>query len=311
MADGDTNKWIGGTGGNLTTWSTATNWSLGSAPVAGEIIVIPATAAYAIAGYDASATAFAGFTVEAGYAYAIGSAAAWLQINLKHVTYFDANLNSTSGQKFLDIDNAANIYVNGAPASPGTGQYGLNLRGDCDAVAATCGKVFVSSTVAATGSIGLGALVGDNLEVNAISVTGGAVTIGAAVTDYNDAASTTLTISGGVVHNYAALASETRMGGTLYNEDGAIAAFTGTGSGTVYQNTGDTMTAMTLVAPCKFDCSLTLNPKVITTINLQGEQPEIYDPNGTLSWTNPLNANNCDLSGCRLAPNKKWSYAAI
>jgi len=295
-----------------TYWGSALNWSLGTVPVEGEVVVFPPTAAYAVTGYNAKATPLAGYD-DTGYAYAIGSASGYLQIDLKHVTYFDATLGSTSGAKFLDIDNAANIWINGAPASPGAGKYGYNLRGDCDAVAATCGKVFVSSTVATTGSIGLGALVGDNMEVNAISVAGGTVTIGAVVKDYVAdpvGHTTTLVVCGGIVHNYAALASETITGGTLYNEDGAIAALVGTG-GTVYHNTSDTMTAAAVAGSCHLDCSDTLNAKAIATINLYGDSAKFSDPNKVVTWATAFNCQYTNLANCDIGTHFKVTRAAV
>ena len=75
-----TNRWIGGTSGNETTYTTAANWSLGSAPAGTNDVIIPKDAAYNITGSDQSSTALASFTIEDGCGITIGTGAVPLLI---------------------------------------------------------------------------------------------------------------------------------------------------------------------------------------------------------------------------------------
>ena len=205
MAAGDIVKWVGGDVGGTTDPTIAANWSTAAVPADQEIIVFPATAAYACAGGDltgGAVKAFQGFIIEEGYAYQIGSLAAYLQIDmLDGVLYYDVEIAATTSQVFLDVDNYHRIVVTrSTPQS--TGQYGVNLIGlhDADDTAGR-GTIYVACANGAS-TVGIGANTGELMEANKIVVTGGTCTVGDLVVEFGGAVAPDVEVTNGTLRCY-------------------------------------------------------------------------------------------------------------
>ena len=306
---------VGTANASTTCFKAAANWVGGVAPVDGDAINIPATATYGIAGTDATAAGtvdFIGFTSELGRTGNTGDSTTPLKISLKNgTTYYDLNWATTSGQHFLSITNYGDLFITGAPSSPGEGEYGLNIKATTDATSATSGRVFVACT--SNQSIGLAANAGETGEFNAVTVTGGEVTIGSSVTDYNAAASTTITVYGGSVTNYSAMATVTNRGGKFYGETGAIATVNTYTGGTSYMNGPVTWTACNIYDSGVVDCRTSFQDRTITTLHLYGKGGKFYDLYAIVTQTNPFQVHDYQLSDVtvQVGNAKKFTVAAI
>uniref|UniRef100_A0A6M3IRZ4 Uncharacterized protein n=1 Tax=viral metagenome TaxID=1070528 RepID=A0A6M3IRZ4_9ZZZZ len=230
-------RWTGATNGKFLTENG--NWS-GNAPVTGDTVVVPADATQDIDDeLNASAVDLEGFTVEEGCTITIGTTSADLQISLKNVTYFDANLGGT-GRTFLDVDDYDQINITAAAASPGAGQYGLTLVGTHDADD-TSNRGTINVYADTNQSIGIGAELGTDMEVNKLVVVGGDVTVGSSVTEYDDAAAPDIEIYGGDVTTKCPVGTVTKNAGNWTHESGAATAYYGQ-AGTTYYNSSGTLT---------------------------------------------------------------------
>ena len=189
-----TKVWVGGDGSAPSAWDEAANWSPSGVPGAGADVVIPATAEYGIDGYNASSTALNSFKIQTGYAETIGDSETNLHIALTGQPDREVVLAGTA-QQFLDIDGAARITVIEAASAQAQNDYGCNIVGEAnDAIYVQC--------TSAGNSVGIAGRPGTSCAVDAIAISGGAVTIGEGVVDSDsdtDPDIHSLQMSGGLV----------------------------------------------------------------------------------------------------------------
>lgn len=294
------NYWIGGDSGNENTWATANNWddvadgsSVGDGPPGdGETVVIQSHITNDIDGADASADQFQAFTCEDGSTITIGSSGTSLHVDMKDVaTYYDVTLGGT-GVAFLEIDNYNEINVNHAASSPGTGQYGLNLLGVHDADD-TSGRGTINIYCDAGESVGIGAAPADDMEVNKIVITGGDVTIGASVTEYDDSTAPDLEIHGGTVITKCPLGTVTQEGGEWTHEAGVVGAIYGSGGKCSYDSNG-TLTNLYGDGTHEFDLTNNAEGCTITNAELR-PGASFIDPYKKATLTNGLDLNRCRI----------------
>jgi len=292
MAAGDIVKWVGGDAGGTTDPTIAANWSTAAVPADQEIIVFPATAAYACAGGDLTGggvKAFQGFIIEEGYAYQIGSLAAYLQIDmLDGVLYYDVEIAATTSQVFLDVDNYHRIVVTrSTPQS--TGQYGVNLIGlhDADDTAGR-GTIYVACANGAS-TVGIGANTGELMEANKIVVTGGTCTVGDLVVEFGGAVAPDVEVTNGTLRCYCPVGAYDVLGDLVYHEDGVVGTLNADGGIVYYKSDG---TATTVNIQGKVDCTLDLRGRTWTNCNIY-RGGSLIDPYKTLTLTNDI-----DLEGC-------------
>ena len=290
------NRWIGGDGAGATDPTVAANWSEAATPADGDEVIIPANAAYAIAGGDLTAAAtkqFIGFTIEEGYTYQVGSLATYLQIDMKNgATYYDCRIAATTSPVYLDVDNWNHLIITRAVAAT-AGSYGVNLIGAHDADSTgDRGTIFLNSAYS-TDSVGIGANAGEDMEVNKVIVTGGQATIGVNCTAYDDAAALPVELSGGTLTTRCPITTATINGGTYTHAlDGAMTTLNAW-AGQTYYNSDGTLTTANVGGQLLFTGDS--RPVTVTTTNAYSGG-RIDDTNQRVTYTNPI-----DLQGCRLA----------
>ncbi len=103
-------------------FTTAENWEGGAAPSAADTIIVAAALTGTLYGGDFDGTQYADLEIEPGCTAAIGSRTHPLELDLSGV----ARLSGT-GATWLDIENAADIYVREAGSSAADGEWDLNL----------------------------------------------------------------------------------------------------------------------------------------------------------------------------------------
>lgn len=125
--------WVGGTSGNLNTYTTATNWLGGSAPGAGDDVVLITNPTdgndYDITGSDQSGTALGTFSVSADYGGAFGTSANPLIIDANRASFGGSSAVTTGKAWWLRLQNTSGdipyIVVNATNQNDGSTQ---NLR---------------------------------------------------------------------------------------------------------------------------------------------------------------------------------------
>jgi len=255
--------WTGETDGD---WGTATNWVADDMPEAGDTAIVPADASVNIDGSDDTAVALDALIIEKGCTITIGSRANGVVTSLQLA--FTGQTNSTvelagTGLTYIDLTDPHSIHITAAAASPGTGQYGLNILCASDA-----DNLPTMNIACDTGeSVGIAANANESSEVESFTITGGDVTVGDGVTDFDSAAVTSLTMSGGNVVCKSAIITTTITGGTLRHEVGAITTANVYG-GTLYYNSITTLATVNVKDNGRLDFSEELRARTVTTTNL-------------------------------------------
>ena len=304
--------WLGTTD---TAWTTITNWASGAAPSNGDSILIPATATRSIAG-AAIATTLLSVTVEDGYSGSLGtSSAVPLSLVLLHGgAYGTFTFNTSQGTThFVKLMNPGKIIVNGAPASPGTGLYGLNIQSGASGDDA---NTIVNINCDSNQSVGLAANVNqatpETGEFDTITVTGGTVTIGSGVTMTDGNPLSSVTVYGGTVYNSSATVTVVNRGGKYYGEAGAVTTISTYTSGTTYYNAA-TWTTCNINDSGVVDCRDSSATRTITTLHFYGKGGKFYDPYAIVTQTNPFQVHDYQLSDVtvQVGNAKKFTVAAI
>ena len=306
MAAGDIVQWTGAVSSDP---AVAGNWSTAAVPADGEVIVIPQAGQAAMAGGDLTVGAtlqFRGFRLKDGFAFAIGSLATYLQVELTDTAvYYDAEIDGGGGQVFLDVDNYHEIRVQDAVAGA-SGQFGVNLIGlhDADDTGGR-GTIYVN-LVNAAGTVGIGANPNEDMEVNAIEVARGIVTIGPKVTENDDAAAPDLTVTGGTVYCHCPLGTLTVTGGTVYLMGAATVTALNCWGGTVYYESDGTCTTAKIGGTV--DCTRDGRARTFTTTHLY-RGGSLKDPDKTITFTNAPNLQGCSLADVSLELGKNLTIA--
>ncbi len=285
MASGDTNKWVGGTTNSTTVWAVAANWSLGSVPVSGEYVVLPAGASYGITGTDATATKLSGLDIEYGFTQNIGSATTPLQLSMSTASNLSTVTLGGTGTVHLSVADASRINIIAAGAGA-TGTYGLNLTGDTAQAASTT----IDISAAVNQKIAIGTNAGTSVEADVIVLRGGAtVMLYGGLTDRAGTDAPTLYMTDGVLTSEAALKTVTQDGGTL-TIDGSAAVTTLTVSGgTTHDNSTGTTTTENI-----FDGGAVYHnvAKTVTNCNLS-KGGKLHDPLKLVTFSNNIDLENC------------------
>jgi len=300
-------------------WNTPENWDIGTVPGASDVWILPAGNSVGIYGFDATATPTSNGYIEAGYAGAIGSRARPLKLSLEPGGHRDLTIASTEGQKFIDVTNYGTIRIDGAPGSPGSGQYGLYLTGSHDTTMAGTGEIIINSSN--SGSVGLAAYTGDTLEVNQIYIKAGYVTIGECPDPDGDNGAIVI-ISGGTVTLADTFAQTTGDQGYLRIYGGSVTA-RASGLADIYVHAGATLywqrgdqsasSSLSIIGAGTVDCSRSQEPKTCITLKFEGDGGQFLDPNGSVTFSNPIELHNTDLSKITLSRpvDKKYTEASI
>jgi len=217
----ESHLWNGAAGDN--DFDAVGNWHSADTPASTDTVIFPALAAAStkdVAGEDKSAVLLANFFVEPGFACDLGSRIAPLYIDTDALTY------AGSGQAFLQVDNCAGaMRILDVGAGGDGSDYGLLLLG------ATNALLICDSE--GSGDIALGGMPNDDaltgFACTTIIVKQGNVTLGSDVTMTN------LIVSGGTVTNYSGATTITQTGGTLHQEAARVATLNLNG-GTYYHN---------------------------------------------------------------------------
>ncbi len=114
MAAGSTNKWLGGDSGNETDVSVAANWSLGTAPVAGETLVFDGSATDSGDGthYDALSWDSLGpldyvdFIVSSDFSGDVGDSGTYAEFNCHYNSVLGKCMIEGSGNHYLTMHTA-------------------------------------------------------------------------------------------------------------------------------------------------------------------------------------------------------------
>ena len=256
------NIWQGDEGSDPT---VVGNWSQGTVPATDEYIHVPANNAVAISGGDMSSSVDIGhLNVETGFTPNIGSyvddGSGYLKFSLNGATDKKAWLGGT-GVCYLDLSNAAEIYVAAAGSAPAVGKQALNLVGSSNTLLrVACG---------AGQSVGLAALAGETAAFATIDVHSGKTFIGPGVT------ASALNILGGAVECRPNIATVDLFGGTL-TAFGQLTTVDVANATLVYAST-DTITALTLRSGARLDLSQHQGALTVTTL-ITYDGYEINDP---------------------------------
>ena len=284
-----TKLWKGGTTDHTTEWDTAANWDPAVVPADGDVVIVPATSIYAIDGIDGTiggTVQLQGFTVEAGYSGTIGSAAVPLKISLKDgASYYDLNWAGT-GRSYIQVaDGFSQINVTAAAATS-AGKAGLSLTTAHDA---TTGGVIIVACQSGSQSVAIGTGFSDtdylDAEAQVVRVAEGTVTLGAALTEGDGSTAPDLQITGGTTYSNCPLGTVTKLGGTYYHENGNVTAFNGV-SGTTYERSDDTMTAVELGGTERLIADANGKTRIFTNTILLGGSCALDDAGGSITFSN-------------------------
>lgn len=268
--------WIGTT----SDYSVAGNWSPSGAPVAGDVVYIPAGSGAIQAGLNQSAVALDGFFVEPGYSQPIGTASANLQITLDTAKPFVFAGQNTA---FIDLGASATTAVVNQTALVTTG-FGLYLLG----TALT--SLTVNRGVVGFAARGEGASAAATVNVNFITNISGDATLvcGAGVT------LTTVNQTGGTLTiQSAATTVNVQNGTTFITGTGAITTLTNNG-GTVYPASTGTITTCNANSGST-DFTRSLAARTVTNLNSAGQNAEIVIDESIVTVTNKLNPSDVPM----------------
>ena len=273
--------------------SLAENYEGQVAPANGDSITVVAELTTNIDGEDMTGVTLVGFTVEEGYSGTIGSRIVPVQLQMLHsAAYYNVELGGT-GETYLDVDNYGTINISHAASASEAGQFGCNIVGTLDASAD--GIILVDcQTANENPSIGLAANPGEDLEMNALKVSGGDVEIGSAVTEQDDSTAPDVTQSGGEIISYAAVGALAQSGGIHTQEEGAIASLDCIDARCNYNSTSTLAGNPVVAGKGHLDFSGNLKTKTVTNPVDVYKGGKVTDPNKTVTTL------VCDLHKCNL-----------
>lgn len=242
--------WTGATDGD---YGTATNWSTGSVPGAGDNVFFTSDYNVSVtAGLNQSATTIANFTVD-GYTGKIGSKSGYLQIALSGVV----NVRGLD-QIYLNI-GSSNVDVTVTGSASTTGTPGLMLLGSN-----------IDNLNITAGSVGLAYNPGETATAATLKILGGEIEVGTGVTI------TSANIQGGGLTTDSSLTTLTIYSGTaVLNNSAAVTTVNSNGGSITYNSSG---TIGTLNLSGSVDCSGSLVARTITTLAPAAGGSITYDP---------------------------------
>lgn len=289
------NLWLGGAADHTTEWDQAANWSDG-VPVDADHVLLPKGADYDLD--DAFPTGSAipqldTFTVEPGHTQTVGAIASLCPVDLDTaVSGGDgvARLAGT-GSYYLDFYNAEEVHVQRARASGTALRFGTNLFGQDN------GLLVVRCRPGE--AVGLGMVLGVAAEFEEILVEGGALYIGEdVVADSTPTPVKTLTVRGGVVHNWANLTQTAAgqvviEGGEFHHHKGivlqtlelrgaAVCRYNASGAGGKLDGT------LELYDEARIDFSGAAGAVTVDACKKIGPGARILDPGGRVTWTTAI-----------------------
>lgn len=271
-------------------WSVAANWLESSVPVTGDDVTVDGGPSIRY-GLDQSAVTLASLRVGPNFPSSseIGLPDQTNPANpaAGYPEYRDRRLkvgatlvaiDTASPRVRLDLAAAATTVTVDATGGPRT-----SLETALDLVGANAANVLRVNG----GSVGLGAVAGDASTFAEVEAADGSLTVGPGVT------LTTLNQSGGAVELRCAATTVVKTGGTLTRSGtGAVTTLRnragdvldeGTGAVTTLHNTG------------RYARGGLVGCTVTTAVLYAGSKT--LDPNGTVTWTNPVQLDECHLAG--------------
>jgi len=300
---GDNCVWTGEAGDGV--WKTNTNWVNDTAPGTGDAAVIPPDASVDIIGSTAGNSGnyenvIDIFKVEEGADINIGTRSNSTTDPLKLDFSGETNAKvilAGIGTMYLMLKEAKKIIVKKAGTAPGTGQYATHILTESST---NDTEVFIDAE--ANESIGIAPFAGESAEVKSITVNGGDLTIGDSVTQKDGTSAFDLTVNGGTVVNNSPVDTAQVNGGTLTQQDGAVATLKVYG-GTCYYNSNDTITSCTVGAGGVLDFSQNTEGTTVTNIELY-KGATLLDPYKVVTFTNGIDLHDCSLDDVTLDVGK-------
>ncbi len=278
------------------------NWFTQAIPVdeTDSVVITSNAGSTPIYGFDDTAVEILGFEMEAGYTGAIGSHARPLKIDL---ATNDFVTNSGSGEKHIYLVGSGDIFVNAAPPSPGTGQFGLSLTGT------STGDLFINTD--SSGSVGIGPITGDASAFTDVKMTNGNVTIG----DGGLGSTGHVTVSGGVLHNLNTMGTGDQfidnISGTVYLDKNSVKSMRTRDGATTYFNSGTTV-GLSIYGGGTVDCTKSAETRT-GSLKFYGSGGTYLDPNGSVTLTTAYEVNDAQSDQVKVVVgyDKKFTVANI
>lgn len=287
-------------------WDTASNWSTGTVPTTGDVVFLPPGTSAILYGLDASYVALSSLTVARGYTQPIG------------LPYIHSGQYVEYRERYLKV-GPATITIGFDDASlSGAGASGINrCQIDTGSVQTTLQVLYAGQGINQEGAV----IWKGTHASNVVQVQRGAFS--AAPMKGETATISVLrvgSVGGGSSDAIAALGPGVTLGlvqqrdGVLIVANGAT-TITKTGGETIVvagavttahvwngnyrqQGTG-TITTLNVGSTGLFDVSRALVASTVTTANVY-KGGRILDPNGVVTWTNPIAIKGCDLTDVSL-----------
>lgn len=265
-------------------WDTPSNWSTGAIPVNSDTPIIENSDIDILYGLDQSSVALSSLTIAASYTGKIGlpdrnilvQAAQYEEYRTKYLTIQCSSTTigdgAGTGSDRIKINNlSTQAALTVRTTRTGSGFYAVHWKG-----------THSSNTVSVSGgSVAIAPVPSETATVSALDVTGGAsILVGSGVT------LTTVTTSGGAVSLSAAATTLNQTGGILSHYAGAITTANVDG-GELHEYSGATVTTYNVSTGGRLDFSKSNKARTVTNCNRYGTG-EIYDPAGTVIWTNGI-----------------------
>jgi len=237
------------------------NWAQAAIPVANDLVLITGTSNITY-GLNQSSVEVDGFYVMPGYSGTIGTASAYLQIDVDNATRFEF---SGTGTSYIDVGGAAISPIIKKTKTATGGQAGLYLKGSAlVTIDQQSGVVRYDSTTFTTLYVGSAssctAYVASTCTVTTVQNMGGTIVLECAATTVNNQSGTLTTEGSGAI--------------TTLNCD----------AGTVYSNSSGTVTTVNADGGT-VDFSKNRVARTVTTMNFRGATVK-YDAN-VMTFTTP------------------------
>lgn len=298
-------------------WDNAANWLEASVPTTGDDVIIEDSDKSIRYGLAQTGVTLATMKIAANYRGQIGlprnNALGYAEYRATFLaiksTLADIGIGAGGrGSSMIKWDSstaqtAVTVWATGGASSDGTPAF--VWKGTHADNAMSC----------YSGSIGIGFYTGEaatlKLQKVATDPNLGAPTITYGDTVTANGSGAILTQSGGVIRSRSSFATVTKTGGELILEGAAAATTITNQEGMVRHESTGTIT--TLDCPGEYRRERNLAAATVTTGTFY-ENSGLWDGNGVVVWTNPVNFYRCslgDMKYCNFGPHKKLTVAAI
>ncbi len=271
--------------------TTAGNWSTAAVPQAGDDVLFDGSASGNCAGGDVSANLVQSITVTSNCTIDIGTS---LEVPID----FDCAgplIDSGSGTRFWKVENTT------AWECYGTGECHIDgIDNDGLVINASAATIWVGENPVVPAEFG-----------DQVSVVAGTINI-LYLTD-QAAAAPDLIVRGGVVVTQDALAAVEQYGGRWHHRGfGQVVASATIHAGTAHYETTGTLTAGFVYAAGTLTFENNVDGCIVTNCTVEGGG-KLLDPNGVVTWTNPVAVTGTSVKSGAIdfGSNKTYDIADI